>query len=93
MATVHAEPSHPLLFYTGTDALGPVQIFELEQPAFLFLDTLLFNIVVADAQGMASLPFTVPNIPGLRNVSLWWRCLDLFYTPLQGTPPFITIVQ
>ena len=93
VTTVHAEPNHPLLFYTGIDALGPVQIFELEQPAFLFIDTLLFNIVTADAQGMANLPFTVPNVPGLRNVSLWWRCLDLSYMPLQGTPPFITIVQ
>lgn len=93
VTTVHAEPGHPLLFYTGSDGLGPVQIFELEQPAFLFVDTLLFDLVTADAQGMASLPFAVPNVPGLRHVTLWWRCLDLGVFPMQGTPPFITIVQ
>lgn len=91
--TARSEPGTPLLFYTGIDALGPVQIWELEQPAFLFLDTFLFPIVVANAQGIGTLPFPIPNQANLRNISLWWRCLDLSAPLLQGTPPFITIVQ
>lgn len=91
--TARSEPGTPLLFYTGIDALGPVQIWELEQPAFLFIDTFLFPIVVANAQGIGTLPFPIPNQPNLRNISLWWRCLDLSAPLLQGTPPFITVVQ
>ena len=91
--TMHGEPGHPFLFYVGTDVFGPVQIPEVDQPAFGFINTLIFPIVYADSLGNAQFSFPVPNIPTLRHFPLWWRGLDLISVPWQATPPFVTIIQ
>lgn len=91
--TMRGEPGHPLLFYVGIDVAGPVQIPELEQPAFGFINTQIFTLTTANAQGEADFSFTVPNNPALRHIALWWRGLDMAFLPWQGAPVFVTVVQ
>ncbi len=93
VTTLHSEPGHPVLFYVGLDIAGPVQIPEVEQPAFGFLATTIFPSINADAQGQATFAFQVPNNPALRHTALFWRGLDLVALPWLATPVFVTVVQ
>jgi hypothetical protein len=90
---VLGEPGHVLFLYVGTNILGPIQVPEVEQPALGFSDLAVIGTVVADAQGAADFPMTVPNNMALRHLPLCWRGLDLSTVPLQASPMFVTVVQ
>lgn len=91
--TLRSQPGRPMLFYAGLDVAGPVQIPEVVQPAFAFVNTALWPVAFTDALGEARFDLPVPNVPALRHTVLWWRGLDLVIVPWQASPVFTTIVQ
>lgn len=91
--TLRSQPGRPMLFYAGLDVAGPVQIPEVVQPAFAFVDTVIWPVAYTNALGEADFTFVVPNNPAVRHAVLWWRGLDLVVVPWQASAVFTTVVQ
>ncbi|MFT4513093.1 MAG: hypothetical protein ACI89X_003510 [Planctomycetota bacterium] len=91
--TMTGDPGSYHLFYGGTRILGSFQTEHVEQPALGFFNTLIFGIVLSDAQGEADFTFVVPSDPAVRHAIVWWRGADILVYPWQATPAFATIVQ
>ncbi len=79
-----AEPNDVILQFATFRIGRPVPLSVLEQP-LLQGSPMTVAFFVADAQGQYQWIVNVPNDPGLRNLAIWSRGVNVSRSPFQGT--------